>query len=48
MNFIIKPSLGMAMVHAAAASRKAGVRLAGVMWLTGVIGHETPIGKKDV
>ncbi|MEM7131022.1 MAG: M20/M25/M40 family metallo-hydrolase [Chloroflexota bacterium] len=37
----------VAMVHGAAALRKAGVRLAGNLWLTGVIGHETPVGKKE-
>jgi acetylornithine deacetylase/succinyl-diaminopimelate desuccinylase-like protein len=37
----------VAMVHAASALRKAGVRLAGDLWLTGVIGHETPVGKKE-
>jgi acetylornithine deacetylase/succinyl-diaminopimelate desuccinylase-like protein len=37
----------VAMVHAAAALKKAGVRLAGDVWLTGVIGHETPKGKKE-
>lgn len=37
----------VAMVHAAAALRKAGVRLAGDLWLTGVIGHETGTGKKE-
>jgi acetylornithine deacetylase/succinyl-diaminopimelate desuccinylase-like protein len=37
----------VAMVHAAAALRKAGVKLAGDLWLTGVIGHETPAGKKE-
>ena len=37
----------VAMVHAASALRKAGVRLAGDLWLTGVIGHETPAGKKE-
>lgn len=37
----------VAMVHAASALRKAGVRLAGHLWLTGVIGHEIPIGKKE-
>src|SRR5438552_772894 len=36
----------VAMLHAAAALRKAGVRLAGDLWLTGVIDHETPAGKK--
>ncbi|MBM3458284.1 MAG: M20/M25/M40 family metallo-hydrolase, partial [Armatimonadetes bacterium] len=35
------------MVHAAAALQKAGVRLQGDLWLTGVVGHETPIGKKE-
>jgi acetylornithine deacetylase/succinyl-diaminopimelate desuccinylase-like protein len=37
----------VAMVHAASALRKAGVKLAGDLWLTGVIGHETPAGKKE-
>jgi acetylornithine deacetylase/succinyl-diaminopimelate desuccinylase-like protein len=37
----------VAMVHAASALRRAGVQLAGDLWLTGVIGHETPIGKKE-
>jgi len=37
----------VAMVHAASALRKAGVRLAGDLWLTGVVGHETPAGKKE-
>src|SRR5437870_3820257 len=37
----------VAMVHAASALRKAGVQLAGDLWLTGVIGHETPAGKKE-
>jgi acetylornithine deacetylase/succinyl-diaminopimelate desuccinylase-like protein len=37
----------VAMVHAAAALRKAGVTLAGDLWLTGVVGHETPAGKKE-
>jgi succinyl-diaminopimelate desuccinylase len=36
-----------AMVHAAAALRRAGVRLAGDLWLTGVVGHEAPAGKKE-
>ena len=35
------------MVHAASALRKARVKLAGDLWLTGVIGHETPAGKKE-
>ena len=37
----------VAMVHAASALRKARVKLAGDLWLTGVIGHETPAGKKE-
>ena len=37
----------VAMVHAAAALRRAGVRLAGDLWLTGVVGHETPVGRKE-
>jgi len=37
----------MAMVHAASALQQAGVSLAGDLWLTGVIGHETPVGKKE-
>lgn len=37
----------VAMVHAASALRQAGVRLAGDLWLTGVIGHEAPEGKKE-
>jgi acetylornithine deacetylase/succinyl-diaminopimelate desuccinylase-like protein len=37
----------VAMVHAASALRKARVELAGDLWLTGVIGHETPVGKKE-
>ena len=37
----------VAMVHAASALRKARVELAGDLWLTGVIGHETPAGKKE-
>jgi acetylornithine deacetylase/succinyl-diaminopimelate desuccinylase-like protein len=37
----------VAMVHAASALRRAGVRLAGDLWLTGVIDHETPKGKKE-
>src|SRR5262249_35218154 len=36
----------VAMVHAASAIRKAGLKLAGDLWLTGVVGHETPAGKK--
>ena len=37
----------VAMVHGAAALRRAGVELAGDLWLTGVVGHETPVGKKE-
>jgi len=37
----------VAMAHAVRAIRKAGVRLCGDLWLTGVVGHETPIGKKE-
>jgi acetylornithine deacetylase/succinyl-diaminopimelate desuccinylase-like protein len=37
----------VSMVHAAAALRKAGVQLAGDLWLTGVVGHEMPAGKKE-
>jgi acetylornithine deacetylase/succinyl-diaminopimelate desuccinylase-like protein len=37
----------VAMVHAARAVQGAGVRLARDVWLTGVVGHETPIGKKE-
>ena len=37
----------VAIVHAAAALRKAGVQLAGNLSMTGVVGHETPIGKKE-
>lgn len=37
----------VAMVHAASALRKAGVKLRGDLWLTGVIGHEAPEGKKE-
>ena len=37
----------VAMVHAAAALKKAGIALAGDLHLTGVIGHETPAGKKE-
>jgi len=37
----------VAVVHAVSALRKAGVQLAGDLWVTGVIGHETPRGKKE-
>ena len=35
------------MTHAVSALRKAGVELAGDVWITGVIGHESPAGKKE-
>ena len=37
----------VAMVHAVWAIERAGVRLRGDLWLTGVVGHETPVGKKE-
>ena len=37
----------VAMVHGVAALRKAGTHPTGDVWLTGVIGHETPRGKKE-
>jgi acetylornithine deacetylase/succinyl-diaminopimelate desuccinylase-like protein len=37
----------VAMVHGAAALRRAGIDLAGDLWLTGVVGHETPVGRKE-
>ncbi|MEE2657596.1 MAG: M20/M25/M40 family metallo-hydrolase [Candidatus Latescibacterota bacterium] len=37
----------VAMVHAASALRRCHVDLCGDLWLTGVIGHETPVGKKE-
>lgn len=37
----------VAMVHAAHALQRAGVRLNGDLWLSGVVGHETPVGKKE-
>ena len=37
----------VAMVHAAHALERAGVRLKGDVWLSGVVGHETPVGKKE-
>jgi succinyl-diaminopimelate desuccinylase len=37
----------VAMVHAVSAIRRAGIRMPGDVWLTGVVGHETPIGKKE-
>ena len=37
----------VAMAHAAHALERAGVRLQGDVWLSGVVGHETPVGKKE-
>jgi succinyl-diaminopimelate desuccinylase len=37
----------VAMVHAVRAIERAGLRLRGDLWLTGVVGHETPVGKKE-
>jgi acetylornithine deacetylase len=37
----------VAMVHAVRAIERAGLRLRGDVWLTGVVGHETPVGKKE-
>jgi acetylornithine deacetylase/succinyl-diaminopimelate desuccinylase-like protein len=37
----------VAMVHAVTALRQAGLRLAGDLWITGVIGHEAPAGRKE-
>jgi acetylornithine deacetylase/succinyl-diaminopimelate desuccinylase-like protein len=37
----------VAMVHAISAIQSAGLRLRGDLWLTGVVGHETPVGKKE-
>jgi acetylornithine deacetylase/succinyl-diaminopimelate desuccinylase-like protein len=37
----------VAMVHAASTLRKSCVSLAGDLWVTGVIGHEDPNGKKE-
>lgn len=37
----------VAMVHALRAIQRAGVRLRGDVWLTAVVGHETPAGKKE-
>jgi succinyl-diaminopimelate desuccinylase len=37
----------VAMVHAMSALRKAGVTLKGDVWMTGVVGHEAPTGKKE-
>lgn len=37
----------VAIVHAASAIKKSGLRLAGDLTISGVIGHETPIGQKE-
>jgi acetylornithine deacetylase/succinyl-diaminopimelate desuccinylase-like protein len=37
----------VSLAHAVSALRKAGVRLRGDVWLTAVIGHETPKGRKE-
>jgi acetylornithine deacetylase/succinyl-diaminopimelate desuccinylase-like protein len=37
----------VSMTHAVSALRKAGLELAGDLWITGVIGHESPAGKKE-
>jgi len=37
----------VSMAHAVSALRKAGLELAGDVWITGVIGHESPAGKKE-
>ncbi|HJP29552.1 MAG: M20/M25/M40 family metallo-hydrolase [Candidatus Latescibacteria bacterium] len=37
----------VAMVHGIAALRRADIRLDGDLWLTGVVGHETPVGRKE-
>jgi len=37
----------VSMTHAVSALRKAGLGLAGDLWVTGVIGHESPAGKKE-
>jgi acetylornithine deacetylase len=37
----------VAMAHAAAALRDAGARLRGDLWLTAVVGHESPVGRKE-
>ena len=34
-------------VHAFSALKKSGISLCGNLWLTAVIGHETPIGRKE-
>ncbi len=36
-----------AMVHAVRAIFRSGVKLRGDVWLTGVVGHESPAGKKE-
>jgi succinyl-diaminopimelate desuccinylase len=37
----------VAMVHGVAALAKAGIQLQGDLWLTGVVGHESPVGQKE-
>jgi acetylornithine deacetylase/succinyl-diaminopimelate desuccinylase-like protein len=37
----------VSVIHAASALRKSGLGLAGDLWITGVIGHEAPAGKKE-
>ncbi|HEU5314967.1 MAG TPA: M20/M25/M40 family metallo-hydrolase [Chloroflexota bacterium] len=37
----------VAMVHAAQALHRMGIRLRGDLWLSGVVGHETPVGRKE-
>ena len=37
----------VAMLHGISALRRSGVPLRGDVWLTGVVGHETPAGKKE-
>ncbi len=36
-----------AMIHAVGAIIRSGVKLKGDVWLTGVVGHESPVGKKE-
>ena len=37
----------VSILHAVSAIRKDGLELAGDLWITGVIGHEAPAGKKE-
>jgi acetylornithine deacetylase/succinyl-diaminopimelate desuccinylase-like protein len=37
----------VAMVHAVRAIERVGLRLRGDLWVSGVVGHETPVGKKE-